>query len=155
MWIKFVDISGFRAFSGRVSLDLDGDIVVVVGENGQGKTSLFDAIYWAIAGEISRLKQPNSVVSLYSPSGEARVHITLAYDDDRILEVTRHFDGERDSLLVSEGDETFRGEDAEYELLRRLWPEGLAAKRFSDGNAVGTRARRVSSTRCPHGFPDG
>ena len=127
MQIKSVDISGFRAFSGRNRFDLDGDIVLVTGVNGQGKTSLFDAIHWAITGEIARLNQPKSVVSLYSPSGEARVHVTLSSDDGRLIEVTRHSDGEKDSLLVSEDSETFRGEDAEYQLLRRLWPDGLSA----------------------------
>ena len=127
MRIKSIDISGFRAFRDSHQFDLDGDIVLVIGVNGQGKTSLFDAIHWAITGEISRLNQPDSVVSLYSPSGEARVHVTLASDDGRLLEVTRHLDGEQDNLLVSEGDETFSGQDAEQELLRRLWPDGLAA----------------------------
>ena len=127
MWIKSVDISGFRAFSGSHRFDLDGDIVLVIGVNGQGKTSLFDAIHWAITGEIARLKRPDSVVSLYSPSGEARVNVTLGSEDGRILEVTRHSDGERVGVLVSTGGDTFRGEDAEYELIRFLWPDGLAA----------------------------
>ena len=127
MRIKSLDISGFRAFSGRTELDLDGDIVLVVGVNGQGKTSLFDAILWAITGSLSRLSRPDSVVSLYSPSGEARVSVSLASEDGRILEVTRHSDGENGSLLVSDIGETFRGEDAEYELLRRLWPDALSA----------------------------
>ena len=127
MQIKSVEISGFRAFSGRNRFDLDGDVVLVVGVNGHGKTSLFDAIHWAITGDISRLNQPDSVVSLYSPSGEARVHVKLASDDGRLLEVTRHSDGEKYSLLVSEGDKAFRGADAEYELLRRLGDDGLAS----------------------------
>ena len=127
MRIKSLEISGFRAFSGRHQFDLDGDIVLVVGVNGQGKTSLFDAIHWTITGELSRLNRPDSVVSLYSSSGEARVHITLVSEDGRLLDVTRHSDGEKDSLLVSEGDELFRGDDAEHELVRRLWPDGLAA----------------------------
>ena len=127
MWIKSVDISGFRAFSGSHRFDLDGDVVLVIGVNGQGKTSLFDAIHWAITGEIARLEQPDSVVSLYSPSGEARVNVTLASKDGRILEVTRHSDGERVGVLVSTGSDTFRGEDAESELIRFLWPDGLAA----------------------------
>ncbi len=127
MWIKSVDIRGFRAFSGRHQFDLDGDIVLVIGVNGQGKTSLFDAIHWAITGDISRIGRPESVVSLYSPSGEARVQVTLVSEDGRVLEVARHSDGEKVSLLVSAGDSTFRGGDAEYELLRYLWPDGLAA----------------------------
>ena len=127
MRIKSVDISGFRAFSGSHQFDLDGDIVLVIGVNGQGKTSLFDAIHWAITGEISRIGRPDSVVSLYSPSGEARVQVTLVSEDGRILEVTRHSDGEKISLLLSAGDEIFRGGDADQELLRCLWPDGLAA----------------------------
>ena len=127
MRIKSLDISGFRAFSGRTELDLDGDIVLVVGVNGQGKTSLFDAIHWAITGSLSRLNRPGSVVSLYSHSGEARVSLTLIGEDNQTLEITRHSDGEKDNLLVRDMDETFRGEDAEYKLLRRLWPNALAA----------------------------
>ena len=127
MRITSVEISGFRAFRGTNRLDLDGDIVLVVGANGQGKTSLFDAIQWAVTGELSRIKRPHSVVSLYSDSGEAVVKLTAASDDGRTLVVTRHSDGQNDRLLVREGNSVFRGEDAEYELLRRLWPEGLKA----------------------------
>ena len=127
MKIKSLDISGFRAFSGRTELDLDGDIVLVVGVNGQGKTSLFDAIHWAITGSISRLNRPDSVISLYSHSGEARVSVTLIDEDDRTLEITRHSDGEKDNLLVRDMAETFTGGDAEYRLIRRLWSNGLAA----------------------------
>ena len=43
--IKSVEMSGFRAFAGSERFDLDGDVVLVVGANGQGKTSLFDAIF--------------------------------------------------------------------------------------------------------------
>lgn len=127
MRIRSAEVSGFRAFSGNHRFNLDADVVLVIGVNGQGKTSLFDAIHWAITGEISRLNQPESVVSMYSPSGEARVHVTLASDDGRVLEVTRHSDGEAENLLVSIGDEKYRGEDAEYELLQCIWPDGLAA----------------------------
>ena len=127
MRIKSVEISGFRAFSGSHLFDLDGDVVLVFGVNGQGKTSLFDAIHWAIAGEITRLARPDSVVSLYSPSGEARVNVTLVSEDGQLLEVTRHSDGERVELLLNADGKTFRGGDAQHELIRCLWPDGLAA----------------------------
>ena len=127
MRVVSVEVSGFRAFKGSKQFDLNGDIVLVVGVNGQGKTSLFDAILWAITGEISRLESPGSVVSLYSASGEARVELTVISDDGRTLVVTRQSDGQKDRLLVKEGDAVFRGEAAEYELLQRLWPEGLSA----------------------------
>ena len=127
MRVTSLEVSGFRAFSGRTRFDLDGDVVLVVGANGQGKTSLFDAIHWAIIGEISRLQHPASIVSLYSASGEARVVVTIAPDDGGSIVVARHSDGQKDSLLVTQGGQTFRGPGAEHELLRRLWPGGLAA----------------------------
>lgn len=124
MRVKSLEISGFRAFSGQISLNLDGDVVLVVGANGQGKTSLFDAILWAITGGMSRLEHPESVISLYSESGEASVQVTIASDDDREILISRRHDGRSDRLYVEEGDESFRGDEAEYELIRRLWPEG-------------------------------
>ena len=127
MKVASVDIHGFRAFSGNERFDLDGDIVVVVGANGQGKTSLLDAIKWGITGELSRLERPRSVVSLYSSSGEARVEVTIVSDDGQRLVVTRGSDGQETNLLLRKGDGTFRGADAEHELLRSLWPQGLAS----------------------------
>ena len=97
---------------------------MVVGANGQGKTSLFDAILWAITGGMSRLEHPESVISLYSESGEASVQVTIASDEDREILISRRHDGRSDRLYVEEGDESFRGDEAEYELIRRLWPEG-------------------------------
>ena len=127
MRIASVEISGFRAFSGTERFDLDGDIVLVVGVNGQGKTSLFDAIHWAITGSLSRLEEPESIVSLYCDTGEARVEVKLKSDCGRCIVVTRQFDGHRHNLRVTDGDESFRGDHAELELLRRLWPAGLTA----------------------------
>ena len=124
MRVVSVELSGFRAFRNNERFDLNGDVVLVVGANGQGKTSLFDAIFWAVTGEISRLKNPDSIVSLYSASGEAAVELTVALDDGRILVVTRRSDGQKARLLVRDGISAFRGEDAEYELMRRLLPDG-------------------------------
>lgn len=127
MRVTHLDISGFRGFSARQRFDLDGDVVLVVGANGQGKTSLFDAIHWGITGQVSRLPKPDSIVSLYSDSGEARVEVGLVSEGAQPLEVTRHFDGETTEMLLAEGRASFRSSEAELELLRRLWPQGLAA----------------------------
>jgi DNA repair exonuclease SbcCD ATPase subunit len=48
-------VSGFRGFQGECEFDLSGDIVIVSGKNGTGKTSLFDAIEWALLGDIPRM----------------------------------------------------------------------------------------------------
>lgn len=128
MRVKTLDIEGFRAFAGSHQFDLDADTVLVSGVNGQGKTSFFDAILWAITGQVPRLERPSSVVSMYSPSGEARVEVSIASNGGPTIVVTRRSDGERDRLRVTAGDDVFSGSDAEHQLIRRLWPEGLKAQ---------------------------
>lgn len=127
MNITSVDISGFRAFARSQQIDLDADTVLVVGANGQGKTSLFDAILWALAGDVPRIGSRESVVSLYSPSGEARVALGLTGDGGARITVIRRFDGETTHLVLEDGESTYRGPQAENELLQRLWPDALAA----------------------------
>src|SRR5487761_585021 len=127
MKVTSLEISGFRAFSGTETFDLDADTLIVVGANGQGKTSFFDAILWALAGEIPRLGSSESVVSLYSPSGEARVAVGLVDDANRRLRVIRRFDGKASQVGLEVNGANLRGRRAEAALLEELWPAGLAA----------------------------
>ena len=127
MRIKTLEISGFRAFTTSHQFDLDADVVLINAVNGQGKTSFFDAILWAIAGEISRLGDSGSVVSMYSSSGEARVRVSIANDDGTTIIVTRRYDGQTTGLQVEVAGNVFRDEEGEYQIIRNLWPAGLQA----------------------------
>jgi DNA repair exonuclease SbcCD ATPase subunit len=138
-------VSGFRGFGTSASFDLDADAVVIVGANGQGKTSLFDAVLWAIAGQVERLGTKDSgLMSLYSTDGQMRVELTLRADDGTQRRVVREFDKsstESNLLWDDGGGEPKKGRAAESELLAQLWPPALEAKdaRQSIGTAF-TRA---------------
>jgi recombinational DNA repair ATPase RecF len=41
-----LEVAGFRGFPQLREFDLNADAVIVVGANGNGKTSLFDGILW-------------------------------------------------------------------------------------------------------------
>ena len=125
MKVKSLEISGFRAFSKNHSFDLDADIVLVVGVNGQGKTSFFDAILWAVTGAIPRLRALESVVSRYSTSGEARVALSIVDDEGKTIDVIRQSDGLRDDLLVKVNGDDYRDQQGQVQLIQNLWPEGL------------------------------
>jgi DNA repair exonuclease SbcCD ATPase subunit len=72
MRLVSADVSGFRGFPQRREFDLNADAVVVVGSNGNGKTSLLDGILWALSGRIPRLaREDDHLVSLYSETGQA------------------------------------------------------------------------------------
>lgn len=53
--IAKIEISDFRGFESVRSFDFeDADIVIFLGMNGFGKTSIFDAVEWCLTGHISR-----------------------------------------------------------------------------------------------------
>lgn len=56
MRISRLEIEGFRGFNRNEVIDLDGDVIVVSGPNGSGKTSLLDAIQWLLIGDVPRLR---------------------------------------------------------------------------------------------------
>jgi DNA repair exonuclease SbcCD ATPase subunit len=117
--------SGFKAFAREVSFDLSPDTTVIVARNGQGKTSFFDAILWAITGRIGRLGKQESVASLYSESGEARVAVGLRTDSGKNVEVVRTSIG---GLSVLIDGRQSRGREAEDSLVSLMWPDAMSAE---------------------------
>jgi exonuclease SbcC len=126
-------VDGFRAFGTRHTFDLDAEAIVLVGANGQGKTSLFDAILWALSGLLPRLGEEPEVVSLYSKSGEARVELELSTEGGS-LRILRHDPG---GLSLEYRGERFEGDRATPKLHELLWPGAASA---SDGAAAFTGA---------------
>jgi DNA repair exonuclease SbcCD ATPase subunit len=125
--ITSLDIVGFRAFGTRQHLDLDADTIIVVGANGQGKTSLFDSVLWGLAGSVPRLHSEESVLSLFSDAGECRVAVGLRGQPDLVCEAVRSFDGKRSRLSFTANGATGQGPSATTALLEQLWPDALAA----------------------------
>ena len=64
MRLKEITLSGFRAFAETTTVDLDADCIILVGTNGQGKTSLLDGLFWALTGQLGRIGKDKSLVSL-------------------------------------------------------------------------------------------
>ncbi|MBY0217842.1 AAA family ATPase [Paenibacillus illinoisensis] len=64
MKISRLIINNFRVFSGRYSFDFsDKQLILIGGQNGHGKSSLFDAIQWCLTGEIRRYRGTNEYLT--------------------------------------------------------------------------------------------
>jgi exonuclease SbcC len=129
MRLVAVELEEFRGWVRPESVDLDATVVVLQGPNGTGKTSLFDAILWALTGELPRLgeEHKHAVVSLYGESGHARVRLELRSVAGDPLTLTRSTDGERARLQVEFLDATYSDDEAALVLLRELWPNGVGS----------------------------
>lgn len=120
MRLSRIRARGFRGFATQVDVSLDADVVILSGPNGQGKTSLLDAVLWGLSGAISRFEGTGEqVVSLYSPTGEAEVEVELASGDD-LWTVRRAWDGEIERLHLAGPSETLSGPSAAIGLSKLL-----------------------------------
>ena len=142
MRLHSMRLAGFRGFAAEKSFDLDADVVVVVGANGNGKTSFFDAILWAISGRVLRLGSEDSVLLCkYSETGQARVVLQLTkVDGSSPITITRVFDGKETKVSVETPDGILSGPEAEGRLIQLVWSE--AAKSASPAEALSTALTR-------------
>ncbi len=121
--IRAIEVSGFRGFAGTSRFDVDANAVILVGPNGTGKTSLYDAMMWGLTGLLPRLSnQDKDLVSLYADSGVARVALTFSTEEGGECEVVRTFDGGTQKLLLRRPNSEERGSEAAATLIRGLWP---------------------------------
>jgi DNA repair exonuclease SbcCD ATPase subunit len=138
MRLTGLEVHGFRAFAGIQRLDLDADAIIVVGPNGQGKTSLFDSVLWALTGSVPRLGEGRgNIVSMYSSSGEARVSLELRSSGGETFHVVRRFDGQEQHIQLEVQNQVLVGDEARVRLVKEMWPEALAT---SDSVAALTAA---------------
>src|SRR5260370_222248 len=94
-----LQVAGFRAFGRKQSFDLDADVVIVNGANGQGKTSLFDSLLWGLSGIVPRIAaDDHALLSKFSDTGQIEVTVKLRNDKGTELLVRRSFDGEQQRL---------------------------------------------------------
>lgn len=133
MRIKTLEIDGFRGFAGRSQFDLDADAIILVGQNGYGKTSILDAILWGLSGSLPRLGDDARLVSMYSESGEVKVGITLAKgESDQEIKVVRSFDGQDQRIRLDTSEKSYKGPAAQGMLIDMLWPDAASASDPSD-----------------------
>ena len=60
MKLAFVEAEGFRGFREKVRIDFAAGFTVLTGRNGVGKSTIFDAIEFAITGRLGKYRVDKS-----------------------------------------------------------------------------------------------
>jgi DNA repair exonuclease SbcCD ATPase subunit len=152
---EHIRAEAFRGFADPVDLDLNASAVIVHGPNGLGKTSFFDAVQWALLGELQRLREtrlrPSDeyIVNAYCRGRDARVDLRLRLRGEPVV-ITRSGNRTGSSLTWTSANGTLRGSEAEAMLARHFGGSDdldLATSLHASGLLQQDAARAVLSAK--------
>lgn len=99
--INKIAITGFRGYKERVEYQL-GDRTIINGDNGLGKSSIGEAIVWAITG-CDMWGNEKSTTKLVNDSGVKLTEVSLeCVLDGQVINITRRKKGSSNDLYVNE-----------------------------------------------------
>lgn len=114
MYLKSMELQGFKSFPDRTKLTFDRGMIAVVGPNGSGKSNIGDAIRWVLGEQSTKTLRGSKMEDVIfggtvkrSPSGFAQVLIT--FDN-----TGREFDIDSDEVTISR--KFYRSGESEYRI---------------------------------------
>jgi chromosome segregation protein len=84
--IKRVEVIGFKSFCDRAVINVDAQVIAVVGPNGCGKSNIVDAIRWCMGEQSAKHLRGKSMEDVIFAGSESRgpapmAEVSLTFDD--------------------------------------------------------------------------
>ena len=112
MFLKSLELFGFKSFADRTKVDFVPGITAIVGPNGCGKSNVVDAIKWVLGEKQARNIRGEVMGDVIFSGTEERKHLSLAEVFLTIDNSRRILDFDSDSVTV--GRRIFRDGESEY-----------------------------------------
>lgn len=112
MFLKRLDIVGFKSFAERIAVDFVKGVTAVVGPNGSGKSNITDAIRWVLGEQSAKSLRGAKMEDIIFAGSDSRKPLNFA-------EVTLTLDNEDQFLPVDYNEvsvtrRVFRSGDSEF-----------------------------------------
>ncbi len=78
MFLKRIDIIGFKSFAERISIDFVSGVTAVVGPNGSGKSNVTDAIRWVLGEQSAKSLRGAKMEDIIFSGSESRKALNYA-----------------------------------------------------------------------------
>ena len=117
MYLKALEIQGFKSFPDKTVLTFSEDITAIVGPNGSGKSNISDAIRWVMGEQSTRALRGGKMEDVIF-GGTAKRKQTGYAEVSLVLDNTSHiFDMEESEVMVTR--RYYRSGESEYYINRR------------------------------------
>lgn len=112
MYLKSLEIQGFKSFPDRISLTFDKGLTAVVGPNGSGKSNIGDSVRWVLGEQSTKTLRGNKMEDVIfsgtvarKPMGFAAVTLNIDNSDKAVADMD-------DEISVTR--KLYRSGDSEY-----------------------------------------
>ena len=113
IYLKALEIQGFKSFPDKTVLDFGEDITAIVGPNGSGKSNISDAIRWVMGEQNSRQLRGAKMEDVIFGGTEKRNQMGFA-QVTLVIDNTEHIFPSRDEAEVAVTRRYYRSGESEY-----------------------------------------
>lgn len=117
MYLKALEIQGFKSFPEKTRLTFEKDITAVVGPNGSGKSNISDAIRWVMGEQSSRSLRGGKMEDVIFGGTEKRKQVGFAQVSLIIDNTNRIFDMDNAEVMITR--RYYRSGESEYYINRQ------------------------------------
>ena len=112
MYLKALEIQGFKSFPEKTTLLFDKDVTMIVGPNGSGKSNISDAVLWVMGEQRTRALRGGKMEDVIFGGTEKRKPLGYAQVTLFLDNTARLFPIDSDELSISR--RYYRSGDSEY-----------------------------------------
>lgn len=117
MYLKALEIQGFKSFADKTRLTFEKDITAIVGPNGSGKSNISDAILWVMGEQRTKALRGSKMEDVIFGGTEKRGALGFAQVSLIIDNSARIFDSDSSEIMLTR--RYYRSGESEYFINRQ------------------------------------